>query len=56
MLFRRLLLAGVLAGLVSGLLLSAVQYLQVIPLIQEAERYEMAAMAHTDGGDAGWSP
>ena len=55
--FRRLLLAGVLAGLVSGLVLSAVQYLQVIPIIQEAERYEAVAIhQHGNANDEGWSP
>jgi len=55
--FRRLLLAGLLAGLVSGLVLSAVQYLQVIPIIQEAERYEAAAVhQHGNGNAEGWSP
>ncbi len=55
--FKRLLLAGLLSGLVSGLALSAVQYLQVIPIIQEAERYEVAATIHQEhGNDEGWSP
>ncbi len=55
--FRRLLLAGVLAGLLSGLVLSAVQYLQVIPIIQEAEQYEAAVVHHPGNGNAeGWSP
>ncbi|MFZ4702160.1 MAG: CbtA family protein [Candidatus Methylumidiphilus sp.] len=44
--FKQWLLASLVAGLLSGLVLSAFQFLQVIPIIQEAERYEVAAARH----------
>ena len=40
MLFRRIVFYAVLVGLLSGLLLTAVQFWQVIPIIQSAERFE----------------
>jgi cobalt transporter subunit CbtA len=43
--FKRILFAAVLAGLIAGLLLTAVQQLQVVPVILEAERYERAALS-----------
>ena len=49
MVFRRIILAALLVGAVSGLLLTAVQFWQVIPIIQSAERFEgepAAATAH----------
>lgn len=49
MLFRRLVLSALLVGAGAGLLLTAVQYLQVIPLIQEAEQFEGALAA--SGGE-----
>lgn len=42
MLFRRIVLSALLVGALSGLLLSAVQRWQVIPIIDAAERYEQA--------------
>ena len=42
MLFRRVVLSALLVGAMSGLLLSAVQRWQVIPLIDAAERFEQA--------------
>ncbi|MCP1677213.1 cobalt transporter subunit CbtA [Natronocella acetinitrilica] len=42
MLFRQVVLYALMAGLVSGLLLTAVQFWQVIPIIQSAEHYEEA--------------
>lgn len=42
--FKRILFAAVLAGLIAGLLLTAVQQLQVVPVILEAESYERAAL------------
>lgn len=39
---RRLFTAAIIAGTLAGLLLTAVQYLQVIPIILEAETYEVA--------------
>jgi cobalt transporter subunit CbtA len=44
-LFNRIVGAAGMAGLVSGLLLTAVQQLQIAPLIRDAERYEAAAAA-----------
>lgn len=40
MLFRRLILCALFVGLLAGTLLTAVQHLQVLPLIAAAERYE----------------
>ena len=40
MLFRRIVLYALLVGALSGLLMTAVQYWQVIPIIQSAERFE----------------
>ena len=57
--FKRLLTAGALAGLIAGLVLTCVQYVQVIPLIQEAERFKAAAAApreHADHDEAAWAP
>lgn len=42
MLFRRIVLAALLVGGLSGLLLSIIQWWQVIPVIHGAERYEKA--------------
>lgn len=44
--FKQLLTTAALAGLLAGLLLTAVQQLQVAPLILDAERYEHAAGNH----------
>lgn len=43
--FRRIIFAAALAGLVAGLFATAFQWLRVIPLILEAETYETAADA-----------
>jgi len=40
---RRILFAAIIAGTLTGVLFTGVQHLQVIPLIQEAERYEAGA-------------
>ena len=40
MLFRQIIFYALLAGLLSGLLLTIVQFWQVIPIIQSAERFE----------------
>lgn len=65
MLFRRIVLWALLVGAVSGLLLSAVQFWQVIPIIHSAERFETAsepasAPAHSHAGDehpaGAWEP
>lgn len=42
-LFRRIVFAAVLGGLVAGLLLTALQQLQIMPIILEAETFEHAA-------------
>ena len=55
--FARMLYAACIAGLVSGLILTALQSVAVIPIIHEAETYEPAEPAasagsthvHTDG-------
>ncbi len=61
--FRRILLAGGIGGLLAGLVLSLVQTVQVIPIILEAESYEPAAptssSSHGDGhahDHEAWSP
>ena len=63
--FRRIVFSACLAGLVSGLLLTGIQQLQVVPIIVEAETYEAAepgattTHAHADGSSHehdGWSP
>lgn len=43
--FKRIVVAAALAGLLAGMLLTAVQQIQVIPLLLEAEMYEEAAVA-----------
>ena len=50
---RRLLAAGLIAGLISGTLVTVVQMLRVTPLILAAEVYEEAAPAHDHGAAAG---
>ena len=65
--FRRIVSSAVAAGLLAGILLTAVQRLQVVPIILEAETYEVAdpgattrtTHAHADGSSHehdGWSP
>lgn len=60
MLFRRLFLCALLAGLLAGLFDSAVQRWQVIPLVLAAEAFETAAEseahAHADGAAHGHGP
>lgn len=59
MLFRRLVLCALFVGLLAGSLLTAVQELQVLPLIAAAERYEnppgAAGEAHVHEALA-WAP
>jgi cobalt transporter subunit CbtA len=50
--FRQIVFAAALAGLLGGLLITAMQYVSVIPLILEAETFETAA-AHDHGDGAG---
>lgn len=60
--FKRLLTGGALAGLIAGLVLTGIQYAQVIPLIQEAERFEAVAglsgdpREHAAHDEAAWAP
>ena len=58
---RRIFGAALIAGLIAGLLVSALQELRVVPLILQAEEYEMAApaVAHGDPSHdhgAAWAP
>jgi cobalt transporter subunit CbtA len=45
---QRILLTAVIAGLAAGLLLSAIQWIDVIPAIYEAESYESTAVSGHD--------
>ena len=62
--FRRIVFSSVAAGLPAGVLPAAVQQLQVMPIILEAETYEVTVPeatthAHADGSShehEGWSP
>lgn len=63
--FRNLVFSAVIAGVLAGLLLSAVQRLQVVPIIFEAESYEVAeehgvvaadGHSHSHDEEAGWAP
>jgi cobalt transporter subunit CbtA len=51
--FRRLALAAILSGAIAGLVWFAVQYVAVVPLIQQAEVFE-SSNHHTDEND--WHP
>ena len=53
---RRVLLTALTAGMLAGLLVSAVHSLAVTPLILEAERYEDSAAAGGDDQAAAWAP
>lgn len=52
MLFRRLVLSALLVGALAGLVLSAIQHWQVIPIIQSAERFEQSRSSPASGGPA----
>jgi cobalt transporter subunit CbtA len=55
-LFRRIVFAAALAGLLGGVVVTALQALGAIPLILQAETYEAAAQsAHTHDEEA-WAP
>ena len=55
--FKRIAAAALLAGVLVGLLLTAVQRIQVIPILLQAEVYEDAASAHAHHHDAeAWKP
>ena len=49
--FRRIVFSAVAAGLLAGILLTAVQRLQVVPVILEAETYEVADPGTTTPDD-----
>ena len=51
-LFRNVVLAAALSGLVAGLAMTGIQAMTTVPLILEAETYETAASDHAHGGDA----
>ncbi len=58
MLFRQIVLYALLAGAVSGLLVTGVEYWSVVPIIESAESFEggaasEAAKAHEHGSEAG---
>ncbi len=53
---RRVLAAGLLAGLVAGLAVAALQHVTTTPLILAAEVYEAAQHAHDAVAEAGWKP
>ena len=57
--FRQLMLVALSSGALAGLLVFAVQYFTVVPLIESAEAYETAAHASApdDAHDhEGWQP
>lgn len=53
MLFRRIVLSALLAGVLAGMLLSIVQFWQVIPIIHSAERFEVARATVPPHGHTG---
>ena len=58
--FRRVLFAAAMAGLIAGVFATTFQWLRVIPLILEAETYEKGASSHDGDSAAGepeaWAP
>ena len=54
--FLRIGLSAIIAGVLSGLLLTALQAYKVAPLILAAESYEHAATAHDHGEAGAWAP
>ena len=63
-LLGRIVLPALIAGVLAGLLLTGLQYIEVIPLIHEAESYETASVGehahdvhkHGDGAAEPWAP
>lgn len=59
---RRILTAAILAGAIGGIFVSLLQDAKIVPLIHEAEVYELGAKAHEHAAaaahehDAGWMP
>ena len=59
--FRRILFAAALAGLIGGVFATAAQSLRIIPIILEAETYETASVLDHDpsqatAGEEAWAP
>ncbi len=56
--FRRIVFSAFLAGLFSGLVLTGVQMVRVVPIVLEAESYEVPATRQEDRqqGDEAWAP
>lgn len=54
--FKELLIAALWTGLLSGLLLTAVQQIQVIPTLLKAEVYEQNTSALTESHEHQWQP
>ncbi len=56
--FRRIVFSACLAGLFSGLVLTGVQMVRVVPIVLEAESYEVPATQQEDQqqGDEAWAP
>ena len=54
--FARILAVGLLAGILAGALASAAQMVQVVPLILEAEVFEVADHPEVAVDEATWSP
>lgn len=53
---QRVLAVGLIAGLVAGLAIAALQQVTTTPLIFAAEVYEASAQAHDAVADEGWKP
>ena len=49
--FRRIVVSACLAGMLGGLVLTAVQWIQVVPIIAKAETYEVSGAASDDHAD-----
>ncbi len=49
---RKLLIPGIISGIIAGVLLTLVQQFNVIPLILEAETYELESKQHSHANDS----
>jgi len=58
MYFRRIVLSALFVGVLAGLWLSLLQTWQVVPIILEAEKYEVVTGSHVHEGDSteSWAP
>lgn len=54
--FNRLLLTALIAGVLSGLFLAAVQHFTIMPMLFEAESYETGGSDGLHAGDEAWAP